>query len=1127
MAIEATCGVPSCRQGGMEFCVSHRLGRDHGSVPRTESIPESVSDRWTTSLPSASGKQQGHLFGRQNGESALPQIASVWPPNPPLFANREVLEEQVGQDANSKDDSSFSFMQVPRHKGHVALSLLSPFIDIDEEKFFGNYMGQMLSGEVSPEECILRWMEYCWQQAAAIRHQALEQRPEDSICDGLSQFADFWDLEGATWSLVWHLYRSGPTPLHLIPAQFRKLSTSQQLAHWVTDHEDLKRCAKVVAWLEDLQRSAMVSGNRVLTESQAVNRIKEGCAVWRESATWVNTQASDHLVTNLDPDAPTRQQKLLAPGDAKWQDQLNMAVWMLIRAGRMEKAQELCAKAGQPWRAASLSGCGPLGPLPLGHTVTSDVQDDFDLHLVEEFHQDQIGAEVDLGVDREWLQRNLFRWACAQIASQTKSSPAARGVSFESAVYGVLCGDVDAMLPACQTWEDAVWAHCRAWLELTSETTILQHKENSLSSNSNSNTQAVSSPRSDSYANLDRLRKLEVPDGLLAQFLPKSKVIAGGDASISDAFKEGLEVCSGKWPLQRLTASLPENFTGIFTTLEGDPDANIRQECQKHFRVVQRLLICDQMPELLESLSEWHPGAPDPEEDTGPWTLPNAINRSLARFSAHFIIIMQALGKLSPDNSPANCVQRLLDIYIGTLISRGAYEFVAPCCCHVPRHVREWAFRAVFRCLEEDDDASRREFYQGADKDFTAWRQELESQWPVSTDIDEFELHRLAMTCALDARSDPGTQPHTRLKSTEWLFIAFQSGFQGNYDPDAARKLVEHYTSSMEFVLKLIREFVTFFFANVACNRYMLDLARRLASLVPKRLKTVVVEEEGVGGRGASLVEELDSWIVYLEIESECDALLQSIANRNIKVLDGRIHGFPDQAGRQLMLEKCQSALSRIEEELMHSHWMLRFVTKAMNGDMASNWDLTFQLGDLAVSKHSADMWGYKPVTPDNAHLIMSNLQERLSAAREDYDVEGTIREDDVYPGIIEVCLTGEDVSSVALVADDLINTPGAGVPPCAVITINLRDGKTPYCMELCRRVCLSRMVGFVMQLREYLAMSGADMQAKESGAQLLEGFADEDSDTGRVMSAALCRFVVETEARVVVASKCEPVFLS
>lgn len=38
-------------------------------------------------------------------------------------------------------------------------------------------------------------------------------------------------------------------------------------------------------------------------------------------------------------------------------------------AGRFKEACELCANAGQSWRAVSLAGAGPWGPLPVGEAA--------------------------------------------------------------------------------------------------------------------------------------------------------------------------------------------------------------------------------------------------------------------------------------------------------------------------------------------------------------------------------------------------------------------------------------------------------------------------------------------------------------------------------------------------------------------------------------------------------------------------------------------------------------------------------------------------------------------------------------------------------------------------------------
>lgn len=260
---------------------------------------------------------------------------------------------------------------------------------------------------------------------------------------------------------------------------------------------------------------------------------------------------------------------------------------------------------------------------------------------------------------------------------------------------------------------------------------------------------------------------------------------------------------------------------------------------------------------------------------------------------------------------------------------------------------------------------------------------------------------------------------------------------------------------------------------------------------------------------------------MYLEIESECHDLLESVANSNIRVSDGQICGFPDDMGRQLMLEKCRNTLGRILEELMFCHWMSRFVSRTVPGAASSEWDLTLQIGDFV--EQGDGTWGHGGFNPDSLSIVLSDLRDRMDVAREEYTIEGIVDEDDVYGGAIQVLIKGKDVHSVVTVADNIIKAESQGIPALGVICVNLKDGKAPHCMELCRRVCLSRMIVYAMQLREYLAMCGADPQSYETGVSLLEQLADEKLELGRVLRPSMCKFIVVTEARVAVASMCKP----
>ncbi len=61
-----------------------------------------------------------------------------------------------------------------------------------------------------------------------------------------------------------------------------------------------------------------------------------------------------------------RQKAALARDSSRDEDALNTYLFQLVKAGRISEAAKTCEECGQPWRAASLLGGGPNGPVPLG-----------------------------------------------------------------------------------------------------------------------------------------------------------------------------------------------------------------------------------------------------------------------------------------------------------------------------------------------------------------------------------------------------------------------------------------------------------------------------------------------------------------------------------------------------------------------------------------------------------------------------------------------------------------------------------------------------------------------------------------------------------------------------------------
>jgi nuclear pore complex protein Nup107 len=125
-------------------------------------------------------------------------------------------------------------------------------------------------------------------------------------------------------------------------------------------------------------------------------------------------QHQDPIVSELDPDAPLRQGKGLMAEDEENERKLLKQVFAYLRIGDVKGAQQVCRDSNNPWRAASLSG-----------------------------------------IKKDVLNQN-WRRMCFQLARQPQVS------RYERAVYGVVCGDLDSVVPVCQSWDDQMWAHFNA-----------------------------------------------------------------------------------------------------------------------------------------------------------------------------------------------------------------------------------------------------------------------------------------------------------------------------------------------------------------------------------------------------------------------------------------------------------------------------------------------------------------------------------------------------------------------------------------------------------------------------------------------------------------------------------------
>ncbi|GAW01814.1 nuclear pore complex protein [Lentinula edodes] len=145
------------------------------------------------------------------------------------------------------------------------------------------------------------------------------------------------------------------------------------------------------------------------------------------------------LVKEMDPDAVNRGDgRSLAADDSSYEKGLVQALHGYVRAGRLEDAIELCKRAHQPWRAASIRGSLLF----------------YWKGIVNEGFQD----EMDDDDADSWTgnpNRRLWKSACSRAALNTALA------DYERVLYAALAPAPQTSLilkSACRTWEDHLWA---------------------------------------------------------------------------------------------------------------------------------------------------------------------------------------------------------------------------------------------------------------------------------------------------------------------------------------------------------------------------------------------------------------------------------------------------------------------------------------------------------------------------------------------------------------------------------------------------------------------------------------------------------------------------------------------
>lgn len=153
----------------------------------------------------------------------------------------------------------------------------------------------------------------------------------------------------------------------------------------------------------------------------------------------LNASRTEPLATELDPDAPARQNRKLEEADQSFERAVWRGCYELLRRGKSgEEIREWCRDRQEIWRAVSLSG------LP-----------------------DESAGLQDESLDPK--SRTLWRRMCYALSQRGGNNP------YENAVYGILSGGFWGVEDVCSTWDDYLFAHYNALLRHQYENYVLKH----------------------------------------------------------------------------------------------------------------------------------------------------------------------------------------------------------------------------------------------------------------------------------------------------------------------------------------------------------------------------------------------------------------------------------------------------------------------------------------------------------------------------------------------------------------------------------------------------------------------------------------------------------------------------
>ncbi|BDA47704.1 Nuclear pore complex protein NUP107 [Coccomyxa sp. Obi] len=977
--------------------------------------------------------------------------------------------------------------------------------EVSEEGAFADVVAELMQEQFDSTVAVQRFANICQDNAAALREQAVQQQNRAARALRLQEQAAALEAEAATWQLLWHLHGardaafpagSGGQPA---PGGGRELTVAQRAAAILCEKEKLNWVARVVAWLEALAGEALDRSEEAAVRGGGSGaRFARGEGVPRETrqrlehrpAPGLGRAAADAVVTELDPDAPTRQGRRWVESNVKDEERLTRHLFRLLRCGRTEAARQLCHEVGQPWRSASLGCGGGLGLIPLGAAAEMA-----EARSVEECNE-ELASEIELG---SGTLRALWRWACYQASERIGQQSSGQ---MEAAVYGALAGNVERILPACASWQDATWALSRSWLEAEVDA-------------------ALEVPAADEGISLEAL------------------ISTAGNASADiDVLGEGVSVGHGKWPLDKLVKQLPRSFEDVFGAAARFVPAGSRPDAgdpSTQQRIVQMELIRGPQRRrhlLVDLLPSWvTPAVEEMAGDLGdelpqPARAEPKVAAGALRFAAHLGLVMSALGLVpAPYDTRASIrhrtlqdsVNALLQLYLMHLIDSGQHALIPLYACHLRADVRREVYGLFLSLLtaSADMDACVRAFEEGS-LWFGAWAEAGRGDMPPT------EMVHIVEQAAEKSRWGIKGGPLLRAAAARWLW----------FSPATLGAAAAHTN-------QLLREFALGPAAGAAAA------AAALLQLLPQEVRSALEqgtaeELEGYGDELAAPMLELRAWAAYFG----ADRLYRDWLELHRHLVTERPMP-PSAEDRQLLRARGSAALQALLAAVTDQ--LLLYIAPESSPDLGPQTFTVFVTEQPGAEAAEEVVSGqeYLTLAPEDAAALAAELNRAFAAALAPAAGQET-------PELFGLRIEARSAAQQPLPGGE-VGTPLQGVvqvdahcglpeglPALTQLLADALKGALPGCHRplqavnlfgpdsaqaaLCQSVCYPRLLLRCAELREALVALGEPGTTGEEVVRLVAGGGGNADALSRYFSPAELQQLLELERRAIVSAKANAV---